>query len=119
MLVVLELRRAGLEPDAERVDTPKATAAAFDRGPWDVVIADYRIPGFSGLEALAMMQERQIDVPFIVVSGAIGEETAVEAMRAGAHDYVLKENLVRLGAAVSRELREAELRKKLRQERRP
>src|SRR5262245_14572668 len=114
-LVMLELQRAGLECEAERVDTRQATAAALDRGPWDAIIADYRMPGFSGLQALKMMQERQIDVPFIVVSGAIGEETAVEAMRAGAHDYVLKQNLVRLGPAVARELREAQVRTERRQ----
>jgi signal transduction histidine kinase len=114
-LVLAELRRAGLACHAERVETRQGTETAFQQAPWDVIIADYRIPGFSGLEALRMMQERQIDVPFIIVSGAIGEETAVEAMRAGAHDYVLKQNLVRLGAAVTRELREAQVRRERRQ----
>jgi signal transduction histidine kinase/DNA-binding NarL/FixJ family response regulator len=114
-LAMLELARVGLVCASERVDTRQSTAAALDRGPWDVVIADYRIPGFSGLEALAMVQERRMDVPFVIVSGAIGEETAVEAMLAGAHDYVLKDNLMRLGAAVTRELREAQVRKERRQ----
>src|SRR3954447_7135791 len=112
---MLELARVGLVCASERVDTRQSTATALDRGPWDVVIADYRIPGFSGLEALAMVQERRMDVPFVIVSGAIGEETAVEAMLAGAHDYVLKENLMRLGAAVTRELREAQVRRERRQ----
>jgi signal transduction histidine kinase len=88
---------------------------ALDRGGWDAIIADYKMPGFSCLAALQLMQERNIDVPFIVVSGAIGEETAVEAMRAGAHDYVLKQNLTRLPAAVTRELREAQIRHERRQ----
>jgi signal transduction histidine kinase/FixJ family two-component response regulator len=114
-LVVLELRRAGFTPEVTRVDTREALANALDRGPWDVLIADHLLPGWSGLGALALMRERDIDVPFIIVSGTIGEETAVDAMKAGAHDYVLKENLRRLGPAVDRELREAQVRRERRQ----
>src|SRR4051812_19628864 len=84
--------------------------STLDRGGWDVVIADFTLPGWSGLGALRVMREREIDLPFIVVSGTIGEEVAVEAMKAGAHDYVLKQNLVRLAVAVRRELREAQVR---------
>jgi signal transduction histidine kinase/DNA-binding NarL/FixJ family response regulator len=113
-LVLLELRRAGLEPEAERVDTAPAMHRALDRRPWQVIIADYNVPGFGGLEPLRIVQRRGLDLPFILVSGAIGEETAVEAMKAGAHDYVLKQSLTRLGAAVRRELREAELRRERR-----
>ena len=80
-----------------------------------MVISDYQLPGWSGLSALRMLQERNIDAPFIIVSGAIGEETAVDTMKAGAHDYVLKDNLVRLGPAVERELREAQVRRERRQ----
>ena len=113
----MELARAGLNPEATRVETPEAFAEALDGGgqSWDVVIADYRLPGWSGLRALDMMQERAIDLPFIIVSGAIGEETAVDAMKAGAHDYVLKDNLVRLVPAIERERREAGLRRERRQ----
>ena len=114
-LVVLELRRAGFLPSAMRVDTPAALAQALDEQSWDVVISDYLLPGWSGLSALQMLQERGIDAPFIIVSGAIGEETAVDTMKAGAHDYVLKDNLVRLGPAVERELREAQVRRERRQ----
>jgi signal transduction histidine kinase/FixJ family two-component response regulator len=115
-LVVLELARAGLYPEATRVETPEAFAEALDRKEgWDAVIADYRLPGWSGLRALNMMQERAIDLPFIIVSGAIGEETAVDAMKAGAHDYVLKDNVVRLVPAIERERREAGLRRERRQ----
>jgi signal transduction histidine kinase/CheY-like chemotaxis protein len=114
-LVAEELRSGGYQPQFERVDTAKRMSEALDRGGWDAIIADYKMPGFSCLAALALMQERNIDVPFIVVSGAIGEETAVEAMRAGAHDYVLKQNLTRLPAAVTRELREAQIRHERRQ----
>jgi signal transduction histidine kinase/DNA-binding response OmpR family regulator len=114
-LVAEELRSAGYQPQFERVDTAQKMSAALDRGGWDAIIADYKMPGFSCLAALKLMQERNIDVPFIIVSGAIGEETAVEAMRAGAHDYVLKQNLTRLPAAVTRELREAQIRHERRQ----
>jgi signal transduction histidine kinase len=111
----MELARAGLNPESTRVETPEAFAQALERHVWDVVIADYRLPGWSGLRALEMMQERAIDLPFIIVSGAIGEETAVDAMKAGAHDYVLKDNLVRLVPAIERERREAGLRHERRQ----
>jgi signal transduction histidine kinase/DNA-binding response OmpR family regulator len=109
-LLVLELRRTGFEVSFERMDDAAATTAALERGGWDVVIADFTLPGWSGLGALKLMRDREIDLPFIVVSGTIGEEVAVEAMKAGAHDYVLKHNLVRLGPAVRRELREAQVR---------
>jgi signal transduction histidine kinase len=114
-LVTLELRRASFVPATTRVDTPTALARALDEQSWDVVISDYQLPGWSGLSALQMLQERNIDTPFIIVSGAIGEETAVDTMKAGAHDYVLKDNLVRLGPAVERELREAQVRRERRQ----
>ena len=114
-LVAEELRTGGYQPQFERVDTALKMNEALDHGGFDAIIADYKMPGFSCLAALKLMQERNIDLPFIVVSGAIGEETAVEAMRAGAHDYVLKQNLTRLPAAVTRELREAKIRHERRQ----
>jgi len=110
VLVLRQLRRSENEPTFERVDTPEAMKAALDRQTWDIVISDYSMPRFSMPAALRMVQEKGIDVPFIVVSGAIGEEAAVEAMRAGAHDYVMKDNLARLAPVVEREVREAELR---------
>ena len=110
-LVLHELRRGGYDPIFERVETQDATAAALARGGWNVIIADYHLPGWSGLGALKMMQDLEINLPFIVVSGTIGEETAVEAMRAGAHDYVLKDNLARLGPAVTREMDDARVRR--------
>jgi signal transduction histidine kinase/CheY-like chemotaxis protein len=114
-LIAEALRGAGLAAQFERVDTPERMAEALDRGGWDAIIADYKMPGFGGLAALRMMQDRGIDLPFIVVSGAVGEETAVETMRAGAHDYVLKQSLTRLAAAVTRELRDAQVRRERRQ----
>jgi signal transduction histidine kinase/FixJ family two-component response regulator len=110
-LVLHELRRSGYDPIFERVDTQEATAAALGRGGWNVIIADYHLPGWSGVSALRLMRDLELNIPFIVVSGTIGEEMAVEAMRAGAHDYVLKDNLARLGPAVIREMDDARVRR--------
>jgi PAS domain S-box-containing protein len=110
-LILRELRRGGLSPHWRRVDTAEGMRAALEQERWDVVIADYRMPGFSGLAALRMLKERDVDVPFILASGVIGEEVAVEAMRAGANDYVMKRNLARLRPAIEREIREAEVRR--------
>lgn len=104
------LERGGYELDVERVDTADTFTRALDQGGWDLVLADYVLPGYSGLDALKAVQERELDVPFIIVSGNIGEETAVEAMRGGAHDYVMKSNLARLAPAVERELSDSRLR---------
>ncbi len=114
-LVVLQLSRRGLKVQSERVDSPQALTAALARSSWDVIIADYNLPGFDGLAALRIVKQYDLDVPFVIVSGAIGDETAVQAMKAGAHDYVSKSNLTRLGAAVSRELAEAKVRRERRQ----
>jgi CheY-like chemotaxis protein len=99
VLLLRELRRGGFDPVYERVDTPTAMHAALDRQDWDLGISDAALPHFSGLAALALLQERGLDLPFILVSGAIGEERAVAAMRAGAHDYLMKDNLARLAPA--------------------
>ncbi len=107
ILLLRELRRGGYELDTERVDTPEAMHAALERRPWDVVLSDYAMPRFSAPAALALVKERGIDVPFIIVSGTVGEETAVAAMRAGAHDFMPKGAFARLLPAIERELREA------------
>jgi signal transduction histidine kinase len=107
LLVAREMRRGGLQVRTERVDTRAAFAAALDRGGWDVVIADYALPAFSGLEALVMLKERGGDVPFVLVSGTVGEQIAVESLQAGADDYLLKQNLIRLVPAITRAIREA------------
>lgn len=114
MLIARELRRYGYEVALERVETAHDMAAALDRQRWDVVLADYRLPNFSGPLALETVKQRGLDIPFILVSGAVGEEQAVAVMKAGAHDFVLKHSLFRLGAAVARELREAEVRQERR-----
>ena len=114
-LLLYELQREGYEPLYERVETGEAMANALDRQEWDLIIADYVMPHFSGLDALKLVQDKGLDIPFIVVSGKIGEDVAVEAMRAGAHDYILKDNLTRLNLAIGRELREAVVRRERRQ----
>src|SRR5437764_12255447 len=88
-LLELELERGGYEPLCHRVETPEAMSAALDRQPWDVIIADYVMPHFNGLAALDLVKKKGLDLPFIVVSGHITEDTAVAAMKAGAHAYVM------------------------------
>src|SRR5436309_3815401 len=111
MLILRELRRSGFEPVSKRVDSEEAMMDALDGGSWDLIISDYALPQFGGAAALSLFQQRRLDIPFIIVSGALGEERAVEMMKAGAHDYVLKHNLARLPEAVKRELRAAEERR--------
>ena len=110
LLMMRELRRAGFDPHFERVETPVAMEAALDRQDWDIILADYSLPAFDALTALALVKGKDLDLPFIIVSGVIGEETAVAAMRAGAHDYIMKGHLARLAPAVERELQEAKTR---------
>jgi len=109
-LTARALRRSGYELTFERVESPEAMRAALLREKWDLVIADYSMPHFNGLAALKLLQEQGLDLPFILVSGTVGEHVAVEAMKSGAGDYVLKNNLVRLPLAVERELRDFEMR---------
>lgn len=113
-LTILEVRRGGYEPVVKRVETAEDLADAVQSGKWDVVISDYVMPRFSGLSALKMLRESGLDLPFIIVSGKIGEDVAVDAMKTGAHDYILKDNLARLVPAIDRELREAEDRRQRR-----
>jgi len=109
-LLLLLLRQAGLEINSERVDSSGALAQALNKN-WDIIISDHSMPHFSGTEALKMARAKDADVPFIFVSGTIGEDVATEAMRTGAQDYVMKTNLKRLVPAVQRELRDAGERK--------
>ena len=108
MLLERHLRQNGFAPEMTRVETaPEMNAAMELSHPLDVVLADYNLPRFSGPEALQLVRASGRDVPFIMMSGAVSEETAVESMRAGAHDYVTKQNLTRLVPALERELQEA------------
>ncbi|HWO69129.1 MAG TPA: PAS domain-containing protein [Actinomycetota bacterium] len=114
-LLVRELRLGGYAPVYLRVETPEQLAGALDEGGWDVVLCDYRMGSFEAPQALRLIQERGLDLPFIVVSGTVGEDLAVEMMRAGAHDYLMKGSLARLAPAVRRELREAQVRRERRE----
>jgi diguanylate cyclase (GGDEF)-like protein len=111
LLLVHHLQRGGYETYWRRVDRPAALADALDAEAWDIVFADYTMPYFSGTEALKLIRQRGVDIPFIFVSGTIGEDTAVTAIQAGADDYIMKNNLTRLLSAVERALREARLRR--------
>jgi len=106
-LTVRELKRGGLEFDWRRVDTELALARACSEFEPTMVLSDYAMPGFDGLSALRLVRELRPEVPFIFVSGTIGEETAIQSLRSGANDYILKSNLSRLPTAVKRALRDA------------
>ena len=108
-LMAQELRRAGFDPEWERVATETEYLALLDPA-LDLILADYRLPQFDGLLALRFLQERGLDIPFILVSGTIGEELAVSAMKQGATDYLLKDRLARLGQAVAHALEQRRLR---------
>jgi signal transduction histidine kinase len=108
--IVRELKRSDHPIHWERVETPEAMNEALDRVRWDVILSDYHMPRFSAPEAYRLVKGRGLDLPFIIVSGTVGEEVAVEAMRLGVHDYLLKGMLTRLLPAIERELREASLR---------
>jgi PAS domain S-box-containing protein len=109
--ILEELRRGGYEPTSERVQTAEELALALNRRTWDVVLSDYVLAEFSGPEALKLVRQKDPDVPFIVISDVYGEETAVRVMKAGASDYVVKNNLALLVPAVEREIKAALLRR--------
>ena len=101
------VKAGGYEVTSERVETSKEFTTALDNEKWDVILADYNLPEFNGAEGLKLLQESGQDIPFIVISGGIGEDLAVQIMKSGAHDYLMKGNLARLVPAVEREVREA------------
>ncbi len=116
LLLVRMLRRGGFDPTWDRVDTAEAMEAALDGRGWDLVISDHGMPAFDSSAALELLRRKGfVDLPFIIVSGQIGEYAAVAAMKAGAHDYLMKDNLARLNSAIERELREADVRRERRQ----
>jgi PAS domain S-box-containing protein len=115
LLLLRRLRKGGYDPTWERVDTPQDMEAALDRAGWDLVISDHSMPAFSSSAALGLLRRKgYVNLPFIIVSGQIGEDAAVAAMKAGAHDYLMKDNLTRLNSAIERELREADVRRERR-----
>lgn len=105
-LILRELRKAGFDLVYERVDTEAGVSAALAKENWNVVLSDYNLPGFSAMEALELLKKTNKDIPFILISGAVGEQTAVDLMKAGASDFIRKDNLSRLVPAIEREIRE-------------
>jgi K+-sensing histidine kinase KdpD len=111
ILLMRELRRSGYTPIYQRVDNANDLRVSLSKEQWDVIISDFVMPQFSGLEALRLVREKGLDIPFIVTSGKISDDTAVAAMKAGASDYIMKDNLTRLGPAIEREIQEAIVRR--------
>ena len=109
-LLMHRIRQAGFEPESLRVDTPEAMKVALSRQSWDVVLCDYVMPDFGGPEALELLKESGLDLPFIVVSGKVGEDAALPMLMAGAHDFIAKGAITRLVPAIERELRQAQVR---------
>jgi signal transduction histidine kinase len=113
LLLLRELRRGGYDPVHQRVETAQEMQEAL-RQKWDLIVSDYSMPHFDPLSALRMLEEQDLDIPCILVSGSVDETTILDAMKAGAADYLMKDNLMRLVAAVDRELREADIRRERR-----
>jgi PAS domain S-box-containing protein len=111
ILLLHALRMGGIDPFHKTVTTASEMDEALQNEPWDIIICDCLLPKFSGFEALKLYKSKNIDIPFIILSGAIGEETAVEFMRSGAHDYLMKNNISRLIPTINRELTEANVRR--------
>ncbi len=110
-LLVREIQRAGYTVEFERVETREAMLGALARVSWDIIVADYSLPHFSAMGALETLKASGLDIPFLIVSGTIGEESAITALKAGAHDFLSKDKLARLAPAIERELREAQIRR--------
>jgi len=111
LLLLRELERAGYAPQHRHVQNAEDLSEALDSQSWHIILSDYRMPRFDGLAALKIVQDKGLDIPFIIISGTIGEDVAVAAMRAGAHDYLMKGKLKRLGPAIERELGDARTRR--------
>ncbi len=109
--VIRELKKGGFDPDWKRVYTSKDMEAALDTGTWDVIISEFKLPQFTGLEALALLKSKNLDIPVIIFSSELGEETAVESMKAGASDCLGKDKIIRLPAAVEHEINKAKMRR--------
>jgi len=108
-MLIRELRRAGFDPQWKRVETEPDFLAEIKNSP-DIILSDYSMPQFNGLEAARLLRESGLNIPFILISGTVGEDVAVEAMKHGANDYLLKDRIARLGAAVEQALEQKRLR---------
>ena len=115
LFIIRELTKGGYDCFYERVETASSMRKAIQEKQWDIILCDYIMPDFNAPSAIAVLKEANIDIPIIVVSGNIGEETAVECMRLGAQDYIMKGNLFRLCPVIARELEDAKVRKKQKQ----
>jgi len=111
LLLTYELEQGGFSLEWQRVDTPEDMKKALVEKIWDIILSDYSMPSFNALDALKILRESGLDIPFIVISGTIGEETAVESLKAGAQDFFVKGRLFRLNSAIRRELKDLETRK--------
>jgi diguanylate cyclase (GGDEF)-like protein/PAS domain S-box-containing protein len=114
-LLIRELRKGGFNPLCKRVETIDTMRKSLDEEQWDIILCDYKMPHFSAPSAIALLKKTNIDIPVIIVSGAIGEETAVECMRLGAQDYIIKGNYSRLCPVIAREIEEAKVRSERKQ----
>ena len=114
-LLISELRKAGYSPVYKQVNTASGMSHALESEPWDIIISDYAAPGLGSLDALQLLHDKGLELPFIIISGQTGEEIAVSAMKAGADDYVMKRNLKPLVPAIQREIHEAQVRRDRRQ----
>ena len=112
-LTVNLLKKAGYDVSYQRVDTPDGFKTALSNQNWDLILSDYAMPSFDIPSAIAIFKKSGVDIPFVVISGAIGEDKAVEMIKAGARDYLLKDNMIRFTSVVERELLEARVRKEL------
>ena len=110
-LLLRQIKKGGFEPNCHRVETAGDVKLALTSERWDICITDHNLPSFDSTQALEIIKASGLDIPTVIVSGSIGEEVAVEAMKAGAHDYIMKDNLTRLVPAIERELRDAEARR--------
>ncbi|HEQ97910.1 MAG TPA: PAS domain S-box protein [candidate division Zixibacteria bacterium] len=115
-LILHLLKKDGMEVEHKRVQSARGMRTAMENSSWDVVISDYSMPRFDAIKAWEILKETDIDIPFIIVSGKIGEDTAVEAMRSGVHDYIMKDRLGRLAPAIRREIADAETRRRHRRD---
>ncbi|WP_346355748.1 HD domain-containing phosphohydrolase [Azotosporobacter soli] len=106
-VIMLELEKGGFSIKGRRIETALQMELALQEEKWDLILADYTVPGFGAIPALALLKSKGLDIPFIIVTGSIDDETAVAAMKAGASDYIMKDKLRRLAPAIERELREA------------
>src|SRR5258706_4838606 len=100
LLLLRELQRSGYEVEFERVETVEAMQAALTQKTWDLILSDYSLPNFNAPQALEIVKASGLDLPFIIMSGTIGEETAVAALKTGAHDFLVKGNFARLEPAI-------------------